>query len=151
MENQPVNVIDYKAYAGKWYSLYSIPTFLDKNWKQTIENYTLVSDEHFEVITTYHKEGNAEEKSVKSKLFFDQHKPAGDMRAQFVWPFKAGYWTIELATDYSYVVIGHPEKKYLFIMAREPTIHPELLKEIIERCRQMGYDTGSLVSQEHAS
>jgi lipocalin len=65
----------------------------------------LVADEHFEVITTYHKECNAEEKSVKSKLFFDRHKPAGDRKAQFVWPFKAGYWTIELATDYSYVVI----------------------------------------------
>lgn len=34
-------------------------------------------------------------------------------------------------------------------MAREPKIDPELLKEIIERCRQIGYDTGSLVSQEH--
>jgi lipocalin len=31
-------------------------------------------------------------------------------------------------------------------MASKPTIHPELLKEIIERCRQMGYDTGSLVN-----
>ena len=35
MENQPVKIIDYKAFAGKWYSLYSIPTLLDKNWKQT--------------------------------------------------------------------------------------------------------------------
>ena len=93
--------------------------------------------------------GNAEEKSVKSKLFFDQHKPAGDRKAQFVWCFKAEYWTIELATDYSCLVIGHPKQKYLFIMACKPTMVPELLKEIIERCRQLGYDTGSLVNQEH--
>ncbi|MEJ5994316.1 lipocalin family protein [Pedobacter sp. Du54] len=149
MENQPVNLIDYKAYEGKWYSLYSIPTLLDKNWKQTIEYYMLVADDHFEVLTTYHKQGKSEESSVKSKLFFDEHKPDGDMKAQFVWPFKAGYWVIELADDYSYVVVGHPDKKYLFIMAREPKIDPELLKEIIERCREIGYDTGSLVSQDH--
>ena len=73
MENQPVNVIDHQAYAGKWYSLYSIPTLLDKNWKQTIEDYTLVEDDHFEVLTTYHKNGKQEEHSVKSKLFFDEH------------------------------------------------------------------------------
>ncbi len=149
MENQPVNVIDHEAYAGKWYSLYSIPTMFDKNWKQTIEYYTLIDDEHFEVLTTYHKDGKAEERSVKSKLFFSEDKPDGEMKAQFVWPFKAGYWVIELANDYSYVVVGHPDQKYLFIMAREPKMDPVLLKEIIERCRQMGYDVGSLVSQEH--
>lgn len=149
MENQPVNVIDHKAYAGKWYSLYSIPTLFDKNWKQTIEYYTLIDDEHFEVVTTYHKDGKAEEQSVKSKLFFSEDKPDGEMKAQFVWPFKAGYWVIELADDYTYVVVGHPDQKYLFIMAREPKMDPILLKEIIERCRQMGYDVGSLVSQEH--
>ncbi|MBC7615992.1 MAG: lipocalin family protein [Pedobacter sp.] len=149
MENKPVNTINHKLYEGKWYSLYSIPTLLDKNWKQTIEYYTLVKDKHFEVLTTYHKDGKPEEKSIKSKLFFDAHKPDGDMAAQFLWPFKIGYWIIELADDYSYVVIGHPDKKYLFIMAREPKIDPALLKEIIEKCRQIGYDTGRLVSQDH--
>ncbi len=34
-------------------------------------------------------------------------------------------------------------------MARGPKIEPELLRDIIERCRKIGYDTGSLVSQEH--
>ncbi|TKC05644.1 hypothetical protein FA048_18195 [Pedobacter polaris] len=150
MENKPVNTIDYKAFAGKWYSLYSIPTLLDKNWKQTTEIYTLVDDEHYEVYTTYHKEGKLEEKSLTSKLFFNNAKPDGDMEAQFLWPFKIGYWVIELADDYSYVVVGHPDEKYLFIMAREPQIEPELLRGIIERCRQMGYDTGELVSQEHS-
>jgi len=150
MENQPVKVIDHSAFAGKWYSLYSIPTLMDKNWKQTTETYTLRDDEHFDVYTTYHKEGKSEEKSITSKLFFDDDKPDGDMKAQFFWPFKIGYWVIELADDYSYVVVGHPEEKYLFIMAREPKMDPILLKDIIERCRQMGYDTGSLVSQEHS-
>jgi apolipoprotein D and lipocalin family protein len=150
MENQPIKVLDHHAFAGKWYSLYSIPTLLDKNWKQTIEIYTLVDDEHFDVLTTYHKEGNPEEQTITSKLFFDEEKPDGDMKAQFLWPFKIGYWIIELADDYIYVVVGHPDEKYLFIMAREPQIEPELLRGIIERCRQMGYDTGKLVSQEHA-
>lgn len=150
IENQPIARIDYSAYAGKWYSLYSIPTLLDKHWRQTIENYTLVDDEHFEVLTTYHKDNKPEEKSITSKLFFDVHKPDGDMKAQFWWPFKIGYWVIELADDYSYVVVGHPDKKYLFIMGREPRIDEDLLSGIIARCKEMGYDTDKLVSQEHA-
>lgn len=150
-ENEPVHLIDYTQYAGKWYSLYSIPTFFDKNWKQTIEHYTLINHEYFEVLTTYHKNGKPEEHSLRSKLFFDEHQPDGEMKAQLIWPFKAGYRVIELADDYSYVVVGHPDRKYLFIMAREPQMDPILLKDIIEHCRLMGYDTGSLASQEHTS
>jgi len=150
MENKPLDQIDYKAFEGKWYSLYSIPTLMDRNWKQTIETYTLKDDDHFDVLTTYHKEGKTEEKSITSKLFFDDEKADGDMKAQFLWPFKIGYWIIELAADYSYVVVGHPDEKYLFIMAKEPKIDPELLVTIIENCREKGYEVEKLVSQEHA-
>jgi hypothetical protein len=57
---------------GIHYILYQ--HYFDKNWKQTIENYTLVDDEHFDVLTTYHKNGRPEESFVRSKLFFDEHK-----------------------------------------------------------------------------
>ena len=149
MENRPISKIDYKAFEGKWYSLYSIPTLMDKNWKQTTETYTLKDDDHFDVLTTYHKEGNPEEKTITSKLFFDHDKPDGDMKAQFLWPFKIGYWIIEIGDDYSYVVVGHPDEKYLFIMARQPKMEADLLVDIIENCRVMGYDVSELVSQEH--
>ena len=149
MENKPITNIDLNAFAGKWYSLYSIPTLMDKNWKQTTETYTLKEDDHFDVLTTYHKEGNPEEKSITSKLFFYDEKADGDMKAQFLWPFKIGYWIIEIDGDYSYVVVGHPDEKYLFIMAREPKMEAELLVDIIERCREKGYDVSELVSQEH--
>jgi len=149
MENKPISKIDYKAFEGKWYSLYSIPTLMDKNWKHTTETYTLKDDDHFDVLTTYHKEGNPEEKTITSKLFFDHDKPDGDMKAQFLWPFKIGYWIIEIGDDYSYVVVGHPDEKYLFIMARQPKMEADLLVDIIENCRVMGYDVSELVSQEH--
>ncbi|RZK45382.1 MAG: hypothetical protein EOO94_04525, partial [Pedobacter sp.] len=127
MNNQPVENLDLERFQGKWYSLYSIPTLMDQNWKQTIETYTLHKDDHFDVHTTYHKDGKPEEKSIESKLFYYEDKPGGEMKAQFFWPFKIGYRIIELADDYSYVVVGHPDEKYLFIMAREPRMEPQLL------------------------
>ena len=80
MENQPIKVLDHQAFAGKWYSLYSLPTLLDKNWKQTTETYTLVENDHFDVLTTYHKNGEPEEKTITSKLFFEEEKADGDSR-----------------------------------------------------------------------
>ncbi|MNR58367.1 outer membrane lipoprotein Blc [compost metagenome] len=70
-------------------------------------------------------------------------------KAQSVWPFKNDYWVIELAEDYSYVVVGHPKHKTLAILSRKPELPKDLLKEIVDRCRQKGYDTSKLVFQEH--
>ncbi|PWS29525.1 hypothetical protein DHW03_00255 [Pedobacter yonginense] len=148
MENKPVDKIDFNKFQGKWYSLTSIPTALDKKWRKTIENYTL-KDGYFDVYTTYYRIGDDEQKSIKSKLFFYKNQPDGEMKAQFVWPIKIGYRVIELPEDYSYVVIGHPDQKYLFIMSRKPTLDSKLMKAIADRCKQKGYDVEKLVSQEH--
>lgn len=149
MDNKPVKKVDIMSYAGKWYSLYSIPTFMDKHWRQTTETYVIHPDGYYAVFTTYKTLGTDKQKYIRSKLFVVRGTGNAEFKAQFVWPFKADYWVIELAGDYSYVVVGHPEKKYLFIMARKPEIEPDLLEEIIKRCAEKGYHTDHLVSQDH--
>lgn len=149
MDNKPVQRVDIMSYAGKWYSLYSIPTFMDKHWRQTTETYVIHPDGYYAVFTTYKNLGKDETKYIRSKLFVVRGTGNAQLKAQFLWPFKIDYWIIELAEDYSYVVVGHPDQKYLFIMSRKPQIESQLLEEIIERCAQKGYDTAQLVAQEH--
>lgn len=147
MENKPVQKVDIIAYAGKWFSLYSIPTFLDKHWRQTIETYVIHPDGYYAVFTTYKVVGEEKQKYIRSKLYVVRGHKNAVFKAQFVWPFKVDYWVIELADDYSYVVVGHPKHKHLYIMARQPILPQELLDEIIDRCSKKGYDTTKLVSQ----
>ena len=149
MDNTPVEKVDIMSYAGKWYSLYSVPTYMDKHWRETTETYVIHPDGYYAVFTTYKTPGDDVQKYVRSKLFVVKGSNNAEMKAQFVWPVKADYWVIELAEDYSYVVVGHPKHKYLFIMSRKPFLPAELLEEIIERCASKGYDTAKLVSQDH--
>ncbi|WP_316813183.1 lipocalin family protein [Pedobacter heparinus] len=149
MDNQPVQRVDIMAYAGKWYPLYSIPTFMDKHWRETVETYVIHPDGYYAVFTTYKVIGQEKRKYIRSKLFVVRGTNNAIFKAQFVWPFKEDYWVIELADDYSYVVVGHPKYKYLFIMSRKPEMGQDLLREIIDRCDKKGYATSKLVSQEH--
>lgn len=149
MDNTPVSKVDIMSYAGKWYSLYSIPTLMDKHWRQTVETYVIHPDGYYAVFTTYRAAGDEDRKYIRSKLFVVRGTNNAELKAQFLWPFKADYWVIELAEDYSYVVVGHPKHKYLFIMSRKPGLPDSLLEEIIDRCHKKGYDTSKLVSQEH--
>lgn len=147
VENIPVERLDLQRYAGKWFSLSSIPTSLDRKWKETTETYTLNENGYYNVLTTYKKNDDPEVKSIKSKLFVVEGTNNTELKAQFVWPFKVDYWVIELAEDYSYTVIGHPEQKYLFIKSRQPSIDKKLYDDIVERCKTRGYDTDKLVKQ----
>lgn len=146
--NKPVARIDLNHYAGKWYSLYSIPTIFDKGTRQTITTYTLNDDGYYNVLTTAKKGDDDEIHTYKSKLFPQNDTHNGEMKAQFIWPIKVDYWVIELADDYSYVVVGHPDHKFLFIMSRKPTIDKKLYDDIIARCKAKGYDVDKLTSQQ---
>ena len=46
---------------------------------------------------------------------------------QFLWPFKMTSLIIDLADDYSHTVIGVPSRKYVWIMARKPTISDDII------------------------
>ncbi|MBD1393928.1 lipocalin family protein [Mucilaginibacter glaciei] len=148
--NKPVERVDIKKYSGRWYSLYSIPTAFDKGSIETTTNYTWNDNkEYFDVVTTYKKANDTELHSVKSKLFLVENTNNAEMKAQFLWPFKVDYWVVDLAPDYSYVVVGHPDHKFLFIMSRKPSLDKKTYDTVIAKCKAMGYPVEKLTSQKH--
>ena len=145
--NKTVNHVDLKSFSGTWYSLYSIPTMFDKGSRETTTHYTLDNDGYYNVITTC-KEEDGKLKTIKSKIFPVKETHDGQMKAQFIWPIKVDYWVIDLAPDYSWVVVGHPDHRFLFIMSRKPEMDKALYEKIVEHCKEMGYSVDKLVSQQ---
>lgn len=148
--NKTVDRVDLKKYAGTWYSLYSIPTMFDKGSHETTTHYTWDKSGYYDVVTTCKEGDEGKIRTVKSKIFQVEGTNNSQMKAQFLWPFKVDYWVIDLAPDYSYVVVGHPDYKFLFIMSRKPSMDKALYEKIVERCKDMGYPVEKLVSQGFA-
>jgi len=146
-KNVPVDKLDLKKYAGTWYSLYSIPTIFDKGSRETTTKYTLNKEGFYNVLTTYKKPKDEKIYSRNSKMFPLEDGSNGELQAQFIWPIKVDYWIIELANDYSYVVVGHPDHKFLFIMSRNQTMPKKTHDEIVARCKAKGYEVDKLTAQ----
>ncbi len=149
--NTPVERVDLQKYAGTWYSLYSIPTMFDRGSIETTGKYIWNNKGYFDVTTTCKKGDTKELKTVSSKVIPVAGTNNAQLKAQFIWPYKIDYWIIELADDYSYVVVGHPDHKFLFIMSRKKTMEPALYNAIITRCKARGYDVVKVESQHHKS
>ena len=147
MPNHSVDRVDLKRFGGTWYSLSSIPTMFDKGSRETTTHYSLNKDGYYDVTTTCKKEDNSV-RSVTSKIFPEAGNRAGEMKAQFIWPIKVDYWVVDLAPDYSWAVVGHPDYRWLFIMSRKPQMDKKQYDEIVAHCKAMGYPTDKLVLQQ---
>jgi apolipoprotein D and lipocalin family protein len=141
---QNVTTVNLDKYSGKWFILASIPTKFDKNWEYVTESYALNPNGRIDIFTTYKKPGSTKEKHVRSKGFPNRKKNNVCWKVQFVWPFKADYLIEELADDYSYVVVGHPKHKFLYIMNRSGKMSEAKYNMLVERCHQKGYPVSEL-------
>jgi apolipoprotein D and lipocalin family protein len=145
--NKAVERVDLNKFGGTWYSLYSIPTMFDKSSRQTTTHYTLNKDGYYDVVTTCKEEGDKIH-TVTSKIIPTKNNCCGQMKAQFIWPIKVDYWVIDLAPDYSWAVVGHPDHRFLFIMSRKPQMDKAQYAQIVDKCKAMGYPVDKLVSQQ---
>jgi apolipoprotein D and lipocalin family protein len=138
--------VNLNMYAGKWYVIGFLPTLFDKNWENTTENYKKNADGTISITTTYTKKGK--QHIVHAKGFVDKDSGNSQWKVQYLWPFKADYRIIELADDYSYTVVGHPDHKFLYIMSRTPVMNEFQYRAILDRCSKKGYDIGRVRRQQ---
>lgn len=148
MAQETVKQVDLKKYAGKWYVIGFIPTLFDKKWNYTTESYTLNEKGDYDIYTTYRKTKDDRMRSVRSKGFIDKSSGNAKWKVQFVWPFKADYWVIQLADDYSYTIVGNAKKSFLYIMSRTPTLSETTYNKLVEYCKNSGYNISKLRKQQ---
>ena len=67
-----------------------------------------------------------------------------EAQVTFFWPFWGDYWIVDLGADYEYAVVGHPGRKYLWILSRTRTMDAAVYSGILERLRAQGYDVSRL-------
>ncbi len=54
------------------------------------------------------------------------------------------YWILETGDNYEYAVIGHPSRRYLWILSRAFTLPEEVLEGVLERSRAKGFPVDEL-------
>lgn len=142
---QTVPFVDLKKYAGRWFEIASFPQRFSKGCTVTTAEYTL-SDKGFMIVENRCNKGSIKGKqsSIKGKAWVVANSGNAKLKVQFFWPFKGKYWIIELADDYSYAVVGHPGKKYLWILSRTPVMNETLYQRILSRAKEKGFDIAKI-------
>lgn len=138
--------VDLGRYTGTWYEIASFPQSFQRGCTGTTATYTLRADGEIDVLNRCYKDTlDGELDTAQGRARVVDTVTKAKLEVSFFRPFWGDYWIIDLADDYSYAVVGHPGRDYLWILSRTPAMPDETYAAIIERLKGKGYETGRLV------
>ncbi len=142
---ETVKNVDLKRYVGKWYEIASYPQRFQKGCTCTTAEYTATDEGYIIVDNACNKDSvNGEKSGIKGKAFIVENSGNAKLEVQFFWPIRGKYWIIDLDSNYTYAVVGHPNREYLWILSRTPKMDEKVYQEILERVKAKGFDLAKL-------
>ena len=137
--------VEIDRYLGTWYEIARYPNRFQKECVSVTAEYSLRPDGKIKVVNACRKETlDGKLKKIEGKAWVADKATNAKLKVQFFWPFWGAYWIIDLGQEYEYAVVGHPKRKYLWILSRSPDMSSEVYQAIVERLVKQGYDPARL-------
>lgn len=147
-----VDHVDFKRYQGKWFELARMPMFFQRDCAQSEAHYNLKPDGTVGVLNRCQTlEGEWQEASGTATVQVpgktDKLWVEFDNWFSKVLPgvIKGEYWVLYVSDDYQTALVGNPDRKYLWILSRTPTVPAWQRETLLAKARQQGYDTNRLI------
>lgn len=143
---ETVPFVDLTRYTGQWYEISRYPHRFQEGCVGSRATYTLREDGKIAVLNEcYEGSFSGKRRDAKGTAKVVDTKSNAKLKVSFFWPFSGAYWIIDLGKDYEYAVVGHPDRKYLWILSRTKKMEEALYQEILNRLRAKEYDISKLI------
>jgi len=135
--------VDVARYMGDWRVIANIPYFGEKNCVDSVEAYALRPDGRIANTFTYRKKSfDAPRKQLHAVAKVENPQTNATWSVRFFGLISVDYLVLDLDPDYQWTVVGHPSRKYGWIMARQKTMPEKTYESILHRLALQGYDPG---------
>lgn len=143
--------VEIDKFMGKWYVIAGRFTFLESEVHNGVEEYTWNEKEKRIDISFTFNQGSfsGKQKSIPQTGWIENDKTNSHWKVSPFWPLKFDYLILDLAPDYAWTVVGVPNGKYLWIMAKSKEIDEKILSSILDRLNLSGYPIHDIVRVPH--
>ena len=138
--------VDLERFMGDWYVIGFIPVTIpfvsEEGAHNAVESYRLTDEGVIETTYTFRNGAfDGPEKRMTPKGWVHNEETNAEWRMQFLWPFKAAYLIVYLDEDYQRTIIGVPDRKYVWIMSRDPEMSDADYQALLDHVARVGYDS----------
>ena len=144
--------VDIAGYAGRWYEIARLPMPFQKANEAAVAEYGALPNGTLSVHnigirpngSQHDIRGYAEvlnpPKNTKLTVHFNT------WFAPFIpIPKEGNYWILHVESNYQEAIVGTPDRKYLWILARTPKISDQKLEDLLQRTEKLGFDRSKMI------
>jgi apolipoprotein D and lipocalin family protein len=140
-----MDYVDLDRFAGEWFVIAVIPTFIEKQAYNAVEIYAPPEDGVVHTTFRFNEGGfDGPEKEYTPTGFVREGTGNAVWGMQFIWPIKAEYRIVYVDDAYEVTIIGRSKRDYVWIMARQPELSEETYARLTRIVAQEGYDVDKL-------
>jgi apolipoprotein D and lipocalin family protein len=145
----PVKPFEVGRYLGQWYEIARLDHSFERGLTQVSATYSLREDGGLAVLNRGWSAKDGAWKTATGKAYFVRDPKEGYLKVSFFGPFYGSYVIFHLdQKDYRYALVAGPDKSYLWLLARTPTLDAALQRRLIAEAAALGFDTSRLILVE---
>ena len=144
-----VTDVDLERFAGDWYVIANIPTFIETQAYNAVESYAVPEGNRIDTRFTFNEGALDGPQKTYTPTAFVSDDSNGLWGMQFIWPFKAEYRIVHLDPDYQFTIVGRTRRDFVWVMARSPQIAEADYTYLIDQVNALGYDISKIRRVPH--
>ena len=149
---QAVAQLDLQRYLGEWHEIARKPLKFQKDCAYNVTaNYSLNEKGNVKVENRCYK-ANGEMKNAIAEGFVQNPPANSKLKVSFLpkairWiPVGRGdYWVLKIDQNYQHVLVGEPDRKYLWLLSREKQPSQAVVNEYMNYAKSIGYDLSDVI------
>jgi len=150
---ETVDRVDLERYQGRWYEIARLPNFFQRkcagevtaeyapigDGTVSVHNRCVTADGGVAEVTGLARPADRSGTNARLEVSF---LPKWLRWVPFTW---GDYWVIALGEDYDHVLVGTPDRGYLWVLARTPSLADAIYQRLMERAAAAGFDVKAVV------
>ncbi len=146
---EAVAAVDLERYLGRWYEIARLPNGFQKDCEAVTATYSKRDDGLIKVVNTCGAISGSRAREAVGKAKIVDAATNAKLKVSFFGPFWGDYWVVDLKDDYSRAIVGEPSGRYLWVLARTPSVTDAERAEVLARLEELGYATAALHFTKH--
>ena len=136
-------------YLGVWYEIARLDHSFERGMTRVRAEYILRKDGGIDVINSGFDPEKKVWKKATGKGYFVGSPDIGQLKVSFFGPFYGAYNVIDLDRNYTYAIVCGNTRNYLWILARTPNLEEPVRAALIEKAKNLGFETDKLIIVQH--
>ena len=149
---QSIEQLDLQRYLGRWHEIARTPNLFQQKCASDISaDYALNPGGTLRVVNRCRTAQGELVEALGEARRVGEGADSAQLQVRFApawlsWlPWVWGdYWVIDLDPDYQLVAVSEPQRRYLWVLARQPQVDQRAYEALLARLQQRGFDLSRL-------